>query len=145
MGAEWLVQVAAAGGSAFAGAAATDAWRTARDGVARLFGRGGPARQEAVEELADRTAAEIQNAPADAREQVREQWAQTWQQQLAALLDEYPEIGDELLAWAEQLRAESAAAQGPATMTFSSYDNSTQVNVPNGSVTMHLGENRRSP
>ena len=38
---EWLVQVVATGGSAFVGAAGTEAWQVARNGVVRLFRLGG--------------------------------------------------------------------------------------------------------
>jgi hypothetical protein len=45
---EWIAASAAAGGTALIGAAATDAWQTARDGVVKLFARGGERRAELV-------------------------------------------------------------------------------------------------
>jgi hypothetical protein len=39
----WIASAAWAGGTVLIGAAATDAWQTARDGIGKLFARGGSA------------------------------------------------------------------------------------------------------
>jgi hypothetical protein len=89
---DWLMSVAAAGGSAFVGAAATDAWQGARNGMVRLFGRGGQRRRDAAERWADQTATVIEQAPENERTAIRERLAVTWQQRLADLVEEYPEL-----------------------------------------------------
>lgn len=133
---EWLSPVVAAGGSAFVGAAATDAWQSARNGVVRLFGRGGQRRQEAVGRWADQTAAEIEQAPEAERALLRERLALTWQQRLADLVEEYPEIGKELQAWVRQVQVQLPPAQQTWVNTFVARDHATQYNAPGGSITV---------
>ena len=142
---EWLMSVVAAGGSAFVGAVATDAWTGARAAMGRLFGRGGPRRQEIAEQLADQTAAEIEAAPADRQIEVRERWAARWQDRLADLVAEYPDLGEELRAWAEQLRAELPTAQQTWVNTFIARDNAVQYNAPGGTITVTNSGDRPAP
>lgn len=110
---DWLLPVVAAGGSAFVGAAGTDAWQSARSGVLRLFGRGGQRRRDAAERWADQTAAEIEQAPDAERTVLRERLALTWQQRLADLAEEYPEIGEELQAWARHVQEQLPSRSKP--------------------------------
>jgi hypothetical protein len=93
------------------GAAAGDSWQAARAGVVALFGRGGQRRGELAEQWADQTAAEIEQAPEEQRPQVRERLAPVWQQRLADLVQEYPEVGEELRAWAQRLQAQLVRAE----------------------------------
>jgi hypothetical protein len=134
---EWLLSVAAAGGSAFVGAAASDAWQAARAGVVALFGRGGQRRGELAEQWADQTAAEIEQAPEEQRPQVRERLAPVWQQRLADLVQEYPEVGEELRAWAQRLQAQLPAAQQTWVQTYIARDHSHQYNAPHGSINVN--------
>lgn len=62
MAVEWIAAATAAGGTALIGAAATDAWQTARDGVVKLFTRGGKRRADLVRDHLDRDAAMIEAA-----------------------------------------------------------------------------------
>lgn len=133
---DWLLPIVAAGGSAFVGAAATDAWQSARSGAVRLFGRGGQRRQDAAERWADQTAAEIEQAPEAERALLRERLALTWQQRLADLVEEYPEIGEELQAWVQQVQAQLPSAQQTWVNTFLARDHATQYNAPGGSITV---------
>jgi len=134
---EWLAPVLSTAGSALVGAVATDVWQTTRSGVGRLFGRGGERRQDLAERWADQTAAEIERAPAEQQDQVRAQWADTWRQRLADLVDEYPEVGEELRTWAEQVRSELPADRQSFVNVFVSRDESHQYNAPGGTVNVH--------
>ena len=133
---EWLVQVVATGGSAFVGAAGTEAWQVARNGVVRLFRLGGQRRQDAAGRWADQTAAEIEEAPEAERAQLRERLALTWQQRLGDLVEEYPEVGEEVRAWARQVQAQLPPAQQTWVNTFVARDHATQYNAPGGSITV---------
>ncbi|MBO4209666.1 hypothetical protein [Micromonospora echinofusca] len=137
--ADWLVVAAGAGGSALVGAAATDVWAAARTGVVRLFGRGGERRQELAGRWADETAAAVAGTPESERDAVRQQWAQTWQQRLIDLLDEYPEAADDLRAWTEAVRAGLPESQRAWVNTFVARDNAIQYNAPGG--TMNIVNN----
>ena len=111
MVAEWIAAAAAAGGTALIGAAATDAWQTARSGVVKLFARGGKRRAELVRDRLDRDVAVIEAAGPVERDEVRAQLLPAWQLRLADLLEEFPDAREELGAWAEQVRALMPAAQ----------------------------------
>jgi hypothetical protein len=108
---EWIAAAAAAGVKALIGAAATDAWQTARDGVVKLFARGGNRRAELVRDHLDRDVAEIEAAGPGERDEVRERLLPTWQVRLADLLEEFPDAREELSAWVEQVRAQLPAVQ----------------------------------
>jgi hypothetical protein len=133
---EWLMSVVAAGGSAFVGAVATDAWTGARAAMGTMFGRAGSRRQEVAEQLADQTAAEIEAAPADRQVEVRERWATRWQDRLTDLITEYPDLADELRSWVERLRAELPPTQQTWVNTFVARDNAVQYNAPGGTITV---------
>ncbi|CAM5398679.1 hypothetical protein [Streptomyces abikoensis] len=103
---EALEGLAAAGGSAVVGAAATDAWQTARAGVARLLGRGDDREERYAIERLDRTAGEIEQAPDEDRQQLRDKLRGRWTGQLEMLLEEHPEAAHELRELIERVRAE---------------------------------------
>jgi hypothetical protein len=60
----------------------------------------------------------------------------TWQQRLADLVEEYPEIGEELQAWVQQVQAQLPSAQQTWVNTFLARDHATQYNAPGGSITV---------
>ncbi|MFC8615537.1 hypothetical protein ACFT9M_03815 [Micromonospora purpureochromogenes] len=142
---EWLLGVAAAGGSAFVGAAATDAWETARAGAVALFGRGGQRRTELVTRWADETAAEIEQTVEEQRLHVRERLAPIWQQRLADLVEEYPEVGEELRVWVQQLQERLPRPQQNWVNTFIARDKSQQYNAPGGSITLNASPGTARP
>jgi hypothetical protein len=111
MGVEWIEAAAAAGGTALIGAAATDAWQTARDGVVKLFARGGKRRAELVGDRLDRDVAAILAAGPGERDEARARLLSGWQMRLADLLEEFPDAREELSAWTQQVRAQLPAAQ----------------------------------
>jgi hypothetical protein len=100
---EWIVVLAAAGGSALISAAATDAWGAAREGVLAVFGRAGDRRREMAAARLDADAAAIESAADGEREAVRAELLLAWQTRLADLLEEFPEAREELQAWATRI------------------------------------------
>ncbi|MEV4927364.1 hypothetical protein [Streptomyces roseoverticillatus] len=108
---EALESLAAAGGSAVVGAAATDAWHTARAGVARLLGRGDDHQERYAIERLDHTATELEQAADGTRQQLRDKLQNRWAGRLEILLEENPEAAHELRELIERVRAELPAAQ----------------------------------
>lgn len=133
---EWLTTVAATGGSAFVGAAATDAWQFARSGLVRLFGRGGQHRHDAAERWADQTATALEQVAENERAMIRERLAVKWEQRLADLVEEYPELGEELQSWVRQVQSRLPATEQAWVNTFIARDHATQYNAPGGSITI---------
>jgi hypothetical protein len=130
---EWVAALAATGGSALIGAAATDAWQSARGGVLALFGRGGDRRRDAVAARLDADAAEIEAAPAGERDEVRARVLPGWQTRLADLLEEYPEAREDLTAWAQRVRDQLPAAQTSWVQNNTARDHGTVFAVQGGS------------
>ena len=108
---EWITAAAEAGGTALIGAAATDAWQTARNGMVKLFARGGKRRAELARDRLDRDVAVIEAAGPGERDEVRARLLPGWQVRLADLLEEFPDARDEMVAWAEQVRAQLPTAE----------------------------------
>lgn len=130
---EWLGPAIAAGSGALAAAVATDAWQSVRAGVVNLFGRAGTRREQLAAEWADATAAAITEAPEPQRQAVSAAQATAWRQRLADLVDEFPELGKELRAWA----AEVGYPPSTTPHVFISRDNSVQYNAPSGQLTIN--------
>ncbi|MCU7723814.1 hypothetical protein ODJ79_08825 [Actinoplanes sp. KI2] len=133
---ETLMAVVAAGGSALVGAAATDAWQSARGGLVRLFAKAGR-REETAARWTDEMAAELEASPPAERAVAEQRWVQTWQQRLHDLVEEDPQIGDELREWAEAVRAQLPAERQSWVNTFIAADHARQYNAPGGSITVH--------
>lgn len=134
---EWVAALAAAGGSALVGAAATDAWQAARDGVLGLFGRAGDRRREVAAARLDADAAEIAAAEAGERDEVRARVLPGWQTRLADLLEEYPEAREELQAWVQRLRDQLPAQQTRWVQNNTARDHGTMYAVQHGSQHIH--------
>lgn len=107
---EVLADLAKASGSAVVGAMATDAWRTAKSGVARLLGRGDESRERSLEVTLDEDAAMLKGAAGADADLVRAELAPVWGRRLAVLLEENPGVAGELHALIERVRAELPAA-----------------------------------
>ncbi len=138
---EWIAAAASAGGTALIGAAATDAWQTARDGVVKLFGRGGKRRAELVRDRLDRDVAVIEAAGPGERDEVRAQLLPGWQMRL----EEFPGARDELSAWAEQVRAQLPAAQALWVQNNTARDHGTVFAVQHGSQSVYQGPAAAGP
>lgn len=106
--AEALAALAASGATALVGAAATDAWQSARAGFVRLFARG-ERQHELLESRLDQTATEVVHAAEP--DVVRERLLPDWQVRLSDLLEERPELAAELRELTSQVQAQLPAAQ----------------------------------
>ncbi|MGN9805598.1 hypothetical protein [Micromonospora sp. L32] len=104
MDAGLAVQLATSAATTLVAAAATDAWRSARSGFARLLGRGDPHAEEVAGRRLDALADEVVDAPADQREEVRQQALATWQVRLSDLLEERPEDAEPMLVLLEEVQ-----------------------------------------
>lgn len=137
---EGLAALAAAGGTGLVGAMATDAWQTARSGVARLFGRAGPQRQAEIETQLDSNAALVAGAedPGEA-EQIRQSLAGMWRLELAALLRRDPGAEDDLRALVAQIHDALPAPQQTWVQTNIARDHATQNIVQHGTMHVHPG------
>lgn len=93
---EALTALGAAGGTAVVGAMATDAWKTVRDHVVRLFARGGAGRQKAIEAALDEDASILADTEEAEREQVRQELVAAWRRRIVHLLNQYPDVADDL-------------------------------------------------
>lgn len=139
---EVAAALAEAGGSALVGAMTTDAWQATRSGVGRLFGRGGPARQAAIEAQLDGNAALV--AHAQNPDEVRASLVPVWRLQLEALLRDYPDVVEELRMLVKQLRESLPASQQAWVQTNIASDQATQNIVQHGTLHVHPGERSQS-
>jgi phosphotransacetylase len=128
--AEALVALAAAGGTAVAQAAGTDAWETLRQRVARLLGRGNPERERAELERLDRTAAAVEAAGDGEAERVLVGQEASWQTRFETLLEEAGEAERQELATAlSELVEQARPAQAPRGVSENTFHGPTAFQV----------------
>jgi len=111
MDAEWITTLAATGGATLVSAVATDAWSVTRSGIARLFGRGSAGREKTTEAKMDETAVALTQADASAREEILRTQAAVWSARLTDLLEEHPELREDVERLTGQVRALLPAAR----------------------------------
>ncbi len=102
---EAMSTLAAAGGTALVGAAATDVWHTARSGFAQLLGRGETELEETEGRRLDRIAEDVGQTPEPHRDDVRRRLEQRWTGHLETLLDEHPDAAEDLRALVDEISA----------------------------------------
>lgn len=107
---EEILALAAAGGTAVVGAMATDAWESARSGVARLLGREDRGRAEIIEAQLDADDSLVRGAGEDV-DQVRRELALVWGRRLAVLLKDNPEAADKLRVLVECVQTQVPSQQ----------------------------------
>lgn len=95
---EALAALAAAGGTALVSAMSTDAWMSAKQGFARLLGRGKPERQEVAEQRLEHSRQELTGATGTELERVRAAQEAAWRLRLSDLLEDDPASEAELRA-----------------------------------------------
>ncbi|MEU3464729.1 hypothetical protein ABZ721_32875 [Streptomyces sp. NPDC006733] len=108
-----IAALAASAGTSIVTMVATDAWQTARDGLAALWRRVRPERAEAVVTALDATRDELlqaRSAGDDEASATRTELAAEWQGRVRRLLAGNPEVADDLRALLAEL-----APQTPAT------------------------------
>jgi hypothetical protein len=109
--AEALVALAALAGNTVVTAAVTDAWESARKGLARLLGRGDPAKAKLAEERLAETHDQLTQATGAELERTRAALEARWVTRMTDLLEEDPGVEGDLRALVEEI-----AAQLPAGM-----------------------------
>lgn len=129
-----LAALAGAGATALIGAMATDMWQGARNGIVRLFGRGGDPGEDVLGGQLDGDAVLVVRAdPADA-DQVRQELVPVWRRRLARLLAEHPDAEDELRKLVAQVRSGLPAQPRMWVHTNIARDNSTLFAVQHGNI-----------
>jgi hypothetical protein len=105
MSSDVLVALAQFAGQTVAGAAITDMWEAVRGRFARLLGRGDARRAQVAEQWLGQTRQQLTAAPGAELEQARKAAAERWAGRFADLLDEDPDVEDELRALVEEVAA----------------------------------------
>ena len=98
-----ISSLATLAGKTLVAAAITDAWETAWQRFARLFGRGKP--DPATERRLEATRSQLAAAPPDSLEQAQADLAGRWALRLADLLDDDPAAEAELRELVEEIGA----------------------------------------
>lgn len=125
--------VDAAGGGAGAGP-----WGETRQGFVHLFRTSGDSSPETVARRLDGTAEKVGRATGAEREQLRRDEAAIWRTRLADLVEVNPDVAAELSA----LVGGGADAGGSPTIHGQSYDQSTMIIAPGGTVYLNTDGNR---
>jgi hypothetical protein len=135
---EAVAALAGAGGTALVSAMATDAWQGARDGVGRLFRRGGEVRQAAIEAQLDEDADTLVRAKGSSDEDaVRQELVPVWSRRLSRLLEEHPDAEADVRVLINELHRDLPSAQQSWVQTNIVRDNSTQFAVQGGNINVH--------
>ncbi|MFJ2193892.1 hypothetical protein ACIOJE_39095 [Kitasatospora sp. NPDC087861] len=129
-----LVELATAGGTAIVSAAATDIWQGTKGRVARLFGRGDDRDEQRVSVQLDRIPQELDQAPEPQQERVRTALQNRWTEKLAELLEENPELEEDLRSLVEAVRAAVPLPQQTFVQNNNAYGSSTQNITQTGDI-----------
>lgn len=86
-----MTALAATAGTALVQAMVTDSWVTTRDRAARILGRGNPARRQGAVEQMEATRASLRSGKV-----VASTAESRWQGRLEAILEDHPELAEEL-------------------------------------------------
>jgi hypothetical protein len=103
--AEGLVALAALAGNTVVTAAVTDAWESARNGFARLLGRGDPGKTRLAEERLAETRDRLAQVTGEDAEQARAALESQWVTRMRDLLEEDPGVEADLRTLVEETRA----------------------------------------
>jgi hypothetical protein len=102
--AEGLLELAAMAGKTVVSAAVTDAWETARRGVARLLGRGDPDRVGLAERRLVETYEQLTGGEGAGLQRARAVLEAQWVTRLADVLEDDPAVEADLRALVEQVQ-----------------------------------------
>ena len=131
---EVLIALAQWAGQTVAAAAVFDVWESARHKIARLLGRGDPRKTEVVERWLTETHEQLTAAQGGDLEQARAAQAQRWERRFADLLDEDPDIEDELRALVEEIAAQLPAGAVSAANHAVAAGRDVNITAPGGGV-----------
>ena len=115
-------------------AATTDAWEAARQGFARLLGRGDPDRTKMAERRLAETREQLTCAEGQDLEQVRTALAERWTGRLADLLEEHPDTEADLRALVQQIQAALPAPMVSAADHAVATGRDVNISATNGGV-----------
>jgi hypothetical protein len=104
-----LIALAALAGNTVVTAAVTDAWESARQGFARLLGRGDPARTKLAEERLAETHDQLTQATGADQEQTRAAMEAQWATRMRDLLEEDPGAEADLRTLVQEIQAQLPA------------------------------------
>jgi hypothetical protein len=104
-----LVQLAQLAGQTVVAAASTDAWGRAKEGFARLLGRGDLARTRGAADRLEGMRGQLAGVSGAELEGARAEQVVRWQARLEDLLEEYPGLVAELRVLVNEIRAELPA------------------------------------
>ncbi|MFB4194003.1 hypothetical protein [Streptomyces carpaticus] len=142
-----LEELVLAAGATVVGAMATDGWQAARDGVVRLFRRGGADEEEAAQVggQLDRGAARV--ARADDAERARARLVPLWQDEFQDLLRRHPEAAEELRALIDEITASLTAERREGIRSrvqhITAHDNSRVYAAQGGDVHVYESDGER--
>jgi hypothetical protein len=103
---EALIALAAAGGTSVVQAAGTDAWATAKAGMARLLARGQPRQVTIIEGRLEDSQAQLTSLSGQPLQEAQQGEAKAWATRLRDVLDEDPDAAHRLQKLLEDLTAE---------------------------------------
>jgi hypothetical protein len=119
-----LMQLASQGAQVLVAEMVKSGWAGLRDRLVRIFRRAGGMPRHL--EMLDADQQELAQAPEEERDAVEARLLGRWKLQLAALLDQYPETGGELLALIES-SASSAGGRSGGHVIVASGNTASQV------------------
>jgi hypothetical protein len=129
-----LIALAALAGNTVVTAAVTDAWEAARNGFARLLGRGDPAKTKLAEERLAETHDQLAQATKADLEQVRAALEAQWVTRLTDLLQEDPGVEADLRTLVQQIQAQLPAGTVSAAGHSVAAGGDVNVRADHGSV-----------
>ncbi|MFJ8210656.1 hypothetical protein [Streptomyces sp. NPDC096033] len=124
-------------------AAATDVWQSTKGRVARMLGRGDDRDEQRISVQLDRIPQQLEQAPEEQQERVRTALADRWRVRLTELLEENPELENDLRALVEDVRASVPEARQTLVQHNHSHDQSRQNIVQHGNIVINEGSTAR--
>jgi hypothetical protein len=116
---------------------ATNAWEAARAGFARLLGRGDQGRQDLADRRLAQAAMQVAQAGQDQQDRVRSELLVAWQVRLEDLLEECPDMVEELRTFSAQVQSRLPAAQQTWAQQNLARDQGTVYGVQAGDQHIH--------
>jgi hypothetical protein len=126
-----FAELAAAAGTALAGAVGTEAWQWVKWSVKDIFAKGGTP-EPAVDRWLEATEGAIEApAGAEAVEQVERRWTTRWED----LLDANPQLEGQLSEFVERIRSAGSISQGTVNQQATAHDQGQQAVLGHGTQT----------
>ncbi|MFF4617716.1 hypothetical protein [Nonomuraea jabiensis] len=117
----------------------TDAWSTAKQGFARLLGRGSPNREAAIEQRLERSRQHLAGLTSAALEQARANQEAAWPLRLSDLLEDDPAAEAGLRALVAALGTQAPASSGEVRQQVLGFDQAQQAVQGHGTQNVTFG------